>query len=56
MEEDLIKVQTFVLTNIDEKVEYERLLNTYEKIKEEFGFMRDGTPKVVLWYAVPKDR
>ena len=54
MEDDLIKVQTFVLSNLDEKTEYERLRNTYEMIHEEFAYMRDGTPKVTLWYAVPK--
>jgi len=49
---DTQRVQTFDLSNIQEKSEYERILNKYEIIKTEFGFMRDGTPKVVVWYVV----
>jgi hypothetical protein len=46
------KVQTFDLSSLTDKAEYERILNTHEVIKTEFGFMRDGTPKVVVWYFV----
>lgn len=49
---DIQKVATFDLSNIQERSEYERILNTYQVIKTEFGFMRDGTPKVVVWYIV----
>ena len=34
---------------------YEYILNTYIKIKEEFAYMRDGTPKVTIWYAVEEE-
>ena len=51
----IIKVETFILTDLSDKAIYEHILNTYEKIKEEFGFMRDGTPKVVIWYAVEEE-
>ena len=46
------KVATFDLNNLQERVEYERILNKYAIIKEEFGYMRDGTPKVTVWYVV----
>lgn len=51
-EDGIQKVQAFDLSNLSEKAEYERILNTYEVIKTEFGFMRDGTPKVVVWYFI----
>jgi 3-deoxy-D-manno-octulosonate 8-phosphate phosphatase KdsC-like HAD superfamily phosphatase len=54
MDEDLIRVQTFDLGDMHQKAAYEDLRNKYEMIKEEFAYMRDGTPKVTLWYAVPK--
>jgi hypothetical protein len=56
MDQDQIKVQTFDLSDINAKAEYEKILNAHEKIKEEFAYMRDGTPKVTIWYAVTKDK
>ena len=49
------KVATFDLSNMQERSEYERILNTHSIIKEEFGYMRDGTPKVTVWYVVENE-
>jgi len=46
------RVSTFDLSNLQEKIEYERILNKYGIIKEEFAYMRDSTPKVTVWYVV----
>lgn len=49
------KVRTFTLNDDAEREEYEYILNHYERLKEEFDYMRDGTPKVTIWYAVEND-
>jgi hypothetical protein len=49
---DIQKVAVFDLSNIQERAEYERILNKYEIIKTEFGYMRTGEPKVTIWYIV----
>jgi hypothetical protein len=50
-----IKVQTFNLNDLADKSIYEDILNRYEKIKEEFAYMKDGTPLVTIWYAEEED-
>ena len=49
------KVNTFDLNDPSDKEKYEYILNTYDVVKEEFDYMRDGTPKVTVWYIVSDD-
>ena len=55
MSKSVIKVETFNLNDLGDKSIYESILNKYEKIKEEFAYMKDGTPKVTVWYAVEEE-
>jgi len=48
--EQLRKVDTFDLSNIREKSQYEFIMNNYPIIGTEFAYMKDGTPKVTIWY------
>lgn len=52
MSKSVIKVETFNLNDIGDKMIYENILNSYEKINEVFAYMKDGTPKVTIWYAM----
>ena len=55
MSKSVIKVETFNLDDLGDKAMYESILNKYEKIKEEFAYMKNGTPKVTIWYAVEEE-
>jgi hypothetical protein len=46
------KVEVFELSDPKDKKRYEELLNdsTVEVYDKEFGYMKDGTPKIVIWY------
>jgi hypothetical protein len=45
------KVEVFDLSNMNDKMAYEKIINTYLVIREEFAYMRDGSAKVTVWYV-----
>ena len=49
------KVDSFDLSNLIDKAAYEAIINKYPTVKEEFSYMRDGTPKVTVWYISDED-
>lgn len=48
-------VASFDLSEGNQKHAYESILNTYAVIRTEFAYMKDGTPKVTIWYLKPDD-
>jgi hypothetical protein len=51
MPQERQKVEVFDLTDLSQKVRYEEILNKYAVVKTEFAYMKDGTPKVTVWYV-----
>lgn len=47
------KVEVFELSNLSEKTTYEKLLNkdSVTVIKEQFAYLKDGTPVITIWYV-----
>lgn len=46
------KVEVFELNALQDKMRYEELLNDDDVIieKEQFTYLKDGTPKITVWY------
>lgn len=52
MSSDKVRVESFDLTDLQQKSKYEQILNTYQKIREEFAYVgRNGIPTVTIWYV-----
>jgi hypothetical protein len=45
-------VEVLELNDLNDKMRYEELLNDESVIidKEQFAYMKDGTPKITVWY------
>lgn len=50
------KVETFDLSNLADKAIYEDIINRYEVVEQNFSYMKDGTPKITVWYVFDDDR
>lgn len=50
-----IKVEVLDLSDPAQIKRYENILNKYQITETQFGFMKDGTPKVVIYYAKDDD-
>jgi hypothetical protein len=51
MSQERQKVECFDLTDLSKKLRYEEILNRYAVVNTEFAYMKDGTPKVTVWYV-----
>lgn len=52
---DQKKVEVFDLSNLNDKLAYEHVINTFQVLREEFAYMKDGTAKVTVWYVDDSD-
>jgi len=55
MSQEKQQVECFELTDLSAKSRYEEIINKYAVVHEEFAYMRDGTPKVTVWYIFVDD-
>lgn len=50
------RVECFDLSNPQEKLKYEYILNKYQVINTEFAYTsREGIPKVTVWWVQEED-
>jgi len=50
-------VETFLLSDVEQKIKYELLLNDpdIEIVKEVFAYTNKGEPKITIWYDLEED-
>jgi hypothetical protein len=50
------RVESFDLSDLDQKKKYEQIINTYQVIREEFAYvMKNGVPVITVWYILEED-